>query len=198
MPRLEDPGLDRDDEEDDARDEEGGQGVVGHRDAADDGCAKEPAIGSPPLPAEEEGEEERRQRDVEPVRVGMGGQPPGERERAEDKAGGEGEQRASRQLTDEDHGERRRACRQERRQQVHPERRLAERREDDRGEPAEDDVGRVAGRVGGAQDRADGLELTGVPEGDARQEGRPGEPERDDGRDRRCQPNHGRSRAGEP
>ena len=48
-------------------------------------------------------------------------------------------------------------------EQVHPERRLAERLEDDRGQPAEDDVGREAGRVGRAEQRRDGLELARCP-----------------------------------
>ena len=53
-------------------------------------------------------------------------------------------------------------------EQVHPESRLAERLEDDRREPAEDDVGREAGRVGRPEQRRDGLELGGVPERDDR------------------------------
>ena len=64
----------------------------------------------------------------------------------------------------------------DRRQQVHPERRLAERLEDDRRQPAEQHVGREPGRVGGAHQRRDGLELAGVPERDARQQGQRGRP----------------------
>ena len=52
------------------------------------------------------------------------------------------------------------------REQVHPEGRFAERLEHDRGEPAEQDVGREAGRVGGAHQRRDRLELGRVPERD--------------------------------
>ena len=44
--------------------------------------------------------------------------------------------------------------------------------EDDRGEPAEEDVGREARRVGGAHERADRLELAGVPERDTGHAGR--------------------------
>ena len=36
------------------------------------------------------------------------------------------------------------------------------------GQPAQQDVGRIAGRVGGAHQRRDGLELAGVPEAEAR------------------------------
>ena len=60
----------------------------------------------------------------------------------------------------------------DRREQVHAERVVAERLEDDRGEPAQEDVGREARRVGRAQDGPDRLELPGVPERDAGQQRR--------------------------
>ena len=65
---------------------------------------------------------------------------------------------------------RRRACAESR---FIRKRRLAERREDDGREPAEQDVGREAGRVGRAQQRRDRLELGGVPEADAGQQRQP-------------------------
>ena len=68
----------------------------------------------------------------------------------------------------EDRGQARRDRHADRREQVHPERRLAEWREDDRAEPAEDHLGREAGRMRGPEQRADGLELGRVPERDPR------------------------------
>ena len=62
------------------------------------------------------------------------------------------------------------AATHEEREDVHPEGRLAERRQQEVHEPAEDHVGRVAGRVGRAQERRDGLELAGVPVADVRHE----------------------------
>ena len=68
----------------------------------------------------------------------------------------------------------------DRREQVHAERVVAERLEHDRGEPAQQDVGREARRVGGAQDGPDRLELPGVPERDAGQQREAREGERHD------------------
>ena len=62
----------------------------------------------------------------------------------------------------------------DRREQVHHERRFAERLEDDRRQPAEQHVGRETGRVGRAHQRRDRLQLAGVPERDAGQEGERG------------------------
>ncbi len=67
-----------------------------------------------------------------------------------------------------------------RREQVHAERLVAERLEQHRGEPAEEDVGREASRVRGAQDGPDRLELAGVPERDAGQQREAREGERHD------------------
>ena len=68
----------------------------------------------------------------------------------------------------------------DRRQEVHPERRVAERLQDDRGEPGEDHPGREAGRVGRAQQRADGLVFGRVPVPEARHERQAGRREHDD------------------
>ena len=58
--------------------------------------------------------------------------------------------------------------------QVHQERRFAERLEDDRRQPADQHVRREPGRVGRAHERRDRLQLPGVPERDAGQEGERG------------------------
>ena len=84
-------------------------------------------------------------------------------------------------LPDEIHGHAGRDGHADRREQVHPECRLAERLEDDRREPAEQDVRREAGRVAGAHQRRDRLQLAGIPEGESGQQGDPGGGERDQG-----------------
>ena len=69
------------------------------------------------------------------------------------------------------------SAQEDRREEVHPQRRLAQRRHDERGDPAQDHVGREAGRVGHPQERRHGLELAGVPESLAGQEHAPGQGE---------------------
>ena len=97
--------------------------------------------------------------------------------------------RASRagEAPDEPNRGRRRDGDAEQREDVHPEGRLAERGQEDVGDEAEQDVRRVARRVGRAQDRQDRLELAGVPEPDTGHEPRPDDQDDDEGHEQRRQ-----------
>ena len=113
------------------------------------------------------------------VGVGVGADGPGDRREGEAEAGQHAQLDRPGQDPHEIDGDPGGDRQADRRQQVHPEGRLTERLEDDRGEPAEQDVRREARRVGRAHERADRLELAGVPERDTGQQGEPGRRERD-------------------
>ena len=130
-PSTEDPGFDRQHEEGDPGGKQDGQAVVPEHHAVDRRRPDEPAIGagcvlSPAaLPAHEEDEQQRGQRQVERVRVGEGAHPPGDRREGQEESRPDGDARAAGQLADEDHGQARRGREQDGRQEVHAERRLA-------------------------------------------------------------------------
>ena len=79
---------------------------------------------------------------------------PGDRRGGQDEPGGEADPAPAGEPGDEEDGRPGRDAAQDRGQEVHPESRVAERLEDDRGQPAQDHVGREAGRVAGARGAA--------------------------------------------
>jgi hypothetical protein len=135
---------------------------------------------NPGVPLDQEPEQHRNERQVERVRLGVGRDRPGDRRERQPDAGRDPEHQAAGQRAHEVDREAGRHREAQPGQQVHPERRLAERLEEDRGQPAEQDVGREAGRMGGAQQRRDGLQLPGVPVRDAGQHRQHGRPEGDE------------------
>ena len=170
--------------------------MVGDGHAVDASRRHQPAVGAghrvrlravaPGVPGHQQQEEQRGQRDVEHVWVGVSREPPEQLCPGQQQPGGEGDHPPAGQ--DLDHGR----CsgdgggREDRLEQVHPEGRIAEGLEHDRGEPAEDHVARVAGGMGGAEDRPDRLELRRVPVENARRERWQDEKEGQDRGGRRC------------
>jgi hypothetical protein len=137
------------------------------------GAGARTALGSlEPLPVDEEHQEEGGEHEMEAVGVGVRPDRPGDWGEGQHDPGREGQPRASREAVDEDDAQARAGRKAERVEQVHPEGRLAERLEHHRRHPPEDHPRREARRVSGPQQRPDGLELAGVPERDARQQGR--------------------------
>ena len=144
------------------------------------------------VPLDEEPQEDRYEREVEGVRLGVRGDRPDDRGQGHRQPGGDPERHSAGQPPDEVDGEAGRHRQAQPGQEVHPERRLAERLEDDRRKPADQDVGREAGRMGRAHERPDDLQLARVPErhaGKHRQPGRKKGDERD--RERRAKPGSG-------
>ena len=178
------------DEGGDARRQEQREGVVAQRQPVDEGRCDQPAP-SPRvaaavvlLPACQQHQDECRQEGVQRMRVGPRGEAPGDGRRHEHDAGQDAQRPASRGLHDTDGEEPGCAGHQQRREQVGPEGLVAEGLKDDRCQPGQQGVGRVAGGMGDAQHRPDGLELGRVPgahvghqgghveeQGDARHEG---------------------------
>ena len=181
-----DPRLDREEVEGDPRRQEDRQGVVAEHDPEQDGRRNEPAIRpcgtrpAPLLPAHQEDEEPGQEGQVQRVGIGKRAHPPRQRRERQQQPGCHCHARPPRQLAHEDDRQAGRHAEQDRGQEVHPQGELAERREDERDEPAEDHVGRKAGRVGHPEDRGHGLELPGVPEALAGQEDAARQDERHD------------------
>ena len=192
----------REHEEPDGRRQQQGQRVVGHGDAVDERRRPRasdrrgrrspgPSLWRRWSQVEQQHEQDRPPGPVEHVRVGVGGEPP------EELAAGQQRDPIARAISrrpvqDLDDGRPSPATadgRQDRLEQVHPVGGIAERLQDDRGQPAEDHVARIAGRMGGAHDRTDRLELGRVPGHDAGRERRDDEQERQGSR-------HGRRRDG--
>jgi len=137
------------------------------------------ARADPRLPPDEQQHDQRDEREMQGVRVGVGGDAPGDRGRRKPEPRGrrDGERRP--QPAGDGDGGARGDRDEDRRQEVHPEGRIAQGHEDDRGQPAEQHVRRKAGRVHHAEQRPDGLGFSSVPEPDARQQGRSREAERE-------------------
>jgi hypothetical protein len=119
---------------------------------------------------------------VQGVRLGVRGDRPREGCQGETDPGGDPERDPAGQGPDEVDRDTSRDRQAQPGEQVHPEGRVAERLQDHRREPAQQDVGREPGRMGGAQDGRDDLQLTGIPERDPGQHRDPGSDE-GDGRD---------------
>ena len=194
-PLQQDARRHRQDEESDRRREQQGQRVIGDGYAVDAGGGHQPAggaaaglrlpAGPSPFPDQQQQEEERHQGEVEHVRVGVRREPPEEIGPGQEETCRQGDPAHPGQELDDCHGAGHSPGGQDRLQQVHAERRLAERLEDARGNPAQDHVRRVAGGVGCSHHRADGLELGGVPAGDAGRKSGDDEPECHRGRQER-------------
>ena len=196
--------IDRQDVQPDRDRQEERQRVIADRQREDERRGHEEAVapigglGRPRVrvPGDQQPEQDRHEREVERVRLGVGPDRPGDGGEGHGDAGGDAQDEPAGQGPDEIDGDRGGDRQADRREEVHPERRLTERLEDDRGEPAEQDVGREARRMGGAEERRHRLELARVPELDPGQQRRPGRSERDEGgQQRRQEP---RARVGHP
>ena len=199
-----DPRIDRQDVEPDRDREQERQRVVADRQPEDERRGDEEAVApigglgraGVRVPRDQQPEQDRDEREVERVRLGVGPDRPGDRGQGHGDPGRDPEDEPAGQRPDEIDGDPGGDRQADRREEVHPERGLAERLEDDRREPAEQDVGREARRMGGAEERRHRLELARVPELDPGQQRRPGRSERDEGgQQRRQEP---RARVGHP
>ena len=120
------------------------------------------------LPVDEQPQDDRKEREVERVRIGMGPDRPDDRRQHDRDAGDDTEQERPAHAPGEVDGERPTDPDEDRRQHVRPQRRLAEGLEKHGREPPDEDVRRVAGRMSGSHQREHHLELCGVPEPEAR------------------------------
>ena len=174
-----DAGMNAEDEQANGDSKEQSQGVVADGQAKDDARDDQPTIGgclrSPAglLPAHQPYQQEDHERKVEGMGVRVRTQPPRRRRQRYRHAGGHRNCCPAGQTRHEMDGARRGDGHAQKGQDVHPERRLAERSQEQVDQPADKDVRRVAGRMGGAHDRQDGLEFAGVPIGDVGQHARP-------------------------
>ena len=188
------PGLDRQHVQADRDGQEERQRVVADREPEDDRRRDQPAVrarvdrrprpavaADAVVPADEQPEQDRDEREVEDVRVGVRADRPGDRRqrraRGRRRPRGRRERVSARTRSTVTAAATPRQTAESRfiRNAV-----VAERLEHDRGEPAQEDVGREARRVGRAQDGPDRLELPGVPERDAGQQREAREGERHD------------------
>ena len=174
-----DPRVDGEHVQPDRDHQQQGQRMVADGQPEDDRRGKQVAVApvawdgvgraDPPVPLDQEPEQDRHERQVKGVRLGVGGDRPGDRGQGHRDAGRDPDRQPTGKSPHEVDREAGRHGQAQAGQQVHPKGRLAERLEDDRRQPAEEDVGREAGRVRGAQQRRDGLQLAGVPVRDAGQ-----------------------------
>ena len=116
------------------------------------------------LPGHEQPQEDGHERQMERVSLGVRCQPPCDRGERQADTRQHAEDGRARQHTNEVHRDTGCHGHTQGGQDVHPERRLAEGLEDHGREPPEKHVGREAGRVSGAHEWPDSLELARVPE----------------------------------
>ena len=184
--------VDRDDVERDRHDQKGRQRVVAEGEPEDrGGCDQEAvaAIAGPVsvvgvgivvpsaqavVPGDEQPQEDRHEREVERVRLGVGGHRPSGRHQREADAGRDAKDQPAGQASDEVDCDAGRDGDADGREEVHHECRFAQRLEDDRRQPADQHVGRETCGMGRAHQGRDRLQLAGVPERDAGQEGERG------------------------
>ena len=183
-PPREQAGLDRQQQQQDARGQQDGQRVVAQRDRVHGRRRQEqpvrgrvgrplpPRVGLPDAlrPGDQQEEQERREEEVERVRVGPLRRPPGDRCAGQQQAGGDSRDGPPGQPLHRGGDEAPGSGHQDRGEQVDPEGRVAERGQDDAGGPREQHVRRKPRGMRDPQDRPDGLELGRVPEPDGRHE----------------------------
>ncbi len=173
-----DPGVDGEDEEPDRDGEEDRQRVIAEREGEDDGGADEVPVGAvgpaPTLPGDEQPQEDGDEGEVERVCLGVGGDRPGDRGQRHRHPGGHPDGQPAGQPTNEVDAHPGRDRQADGGQQVHPERRLSECLECHGCDPADQDVRREPGRVRRPHERSHGLQLTGIPERQPREQGGPG------------------------
>ncbi len=162
--------------------------MVAQRQAEDDGRRHEPAcvaaIGVPaPLsPPHEQEQQQGDEGEVERVGIRAKADAPDGGGECQSDTGRQREESPPRELDHHRGGEAAGGRDEQRGEEVRSQRFVAEWLEQDRRQPGEQRVAGIAGRVGDAEHRSDGLELGRVPERDVGQEGAHLEGERDEER----------------